>query len=149
MCSYRFSAKVTLYATRAVAVLMGVLLFCFPVLVERYHQRFRPLLASERTAILLGFYACSGAVLAALWNMDRLLGNILRENLFTLENVGHIRGVRWCCLAVSVICLAAAFGFPSLLFLSLIMAFLCLVVTVVGQVLKAAVTIREENDLTV
>jgi hypothetical protein len=29
------------------------------------------------------------------------------------------------------------------------MAFLCLVINVVGQVMKAAVAIQEENDLTV
>ncbi len=149
MFTYKISARVTLYTTRAIGALMVALLFCFPVLVEQYHQHFRALLESERTAIIWGFYGCSAAVLPALWHMDRLLGNILRETLFTLENVNHIRTVRWCCLAVSLICLAATFGFPSLLFLSVIMGFLCMVVTVVGQVLKAAVAIREENDLTV
>ena len=36
-----------------------------------------------------------------------------------------------------------------MIFISTIMAFLALVVTVVGQVMKAAVELREENDLTV
>ena len=149
MKHYETSAKITLYATRGVAVLITALLFCFPVLVERYHQHFRPLLDSERTAIIYGFYACSVAVLLAMYHMDRLLRNILMTQLFTTKNVSHIRSVRWCCLAVSLICLCAAFGFPSLFFLSAIMAFLSLVVTVVGQVMKAAVEIREENDLTI
>ena len=149
MKHYESSAKITLYATRAEAGLICLLLLCFPVLVERYHQHFRPLAESERAAILYGFYACSGAVLLAMYHMDRLLCNILRADLFTGRNVRHIRFVRWCCLAVSIICLCASFGFPSLLFLSCIMAFLCLVVTVVGQVMKAAVELREENDLTI
>ncbi len=149
MCNYKFSTRVTLYSTRAVLAIVLALLLCFPTLVQHYHDRFRPLLDTERTAVLAGFYLCSLAILPALWNMDRLLRNILQEQLFTGENVRCIRTVRWCCLAVSLICLGAAFGFPSLLFLSLIMAFLFLVVTVVGQVLKTAVAIREENDLTV
>lgn len=149
MKHYETSARVTLYATRAVAVVMLALLLCFPALVERYHQHFRPLLTTERTAITGAFYACAVPVLLALWHMDRLLCNILRAQLFTTKNVTHIRFVRWCCLAVSLICLCAAFGFPSLIFLATIMAFLGLVVTVVGQVMKAAVEIREENDLTV
>ena len=149
MKHYETSAKITLYATRGVAALITALLFCFPVLVERYHQHFRPLADSERTAIIYGFYACSVAVLLAMYHMDRLLRNILTAQLFTTKNVTHIRFVRWCCLAVSLICLCAAFGFPSLFFLSAIMAFLSLVVTVVGQVMKAAVELREENDLTI
>jgi len=149
MKHYEFSAKVTLYASRLVAAVMLVLLFTFPMLVERYHQHFRPLLDSERIAITAAFYLCALPVLLALWNMDKLLSNILKAQLFTLKNVSHIRVVRWCCVAVSLICLGATFGFPSLLFLSAIMAFLALVVTVVGQVMKAAVAIREENDLTI
>ena len=85
----------------------------------------------------------------AMFHMDRLLRNILRADLFSWENVSHIRMVRWCCFGVSLVCLGAAFGFPSMFFLSLIMAFLALVITVVGQVMKAAVELREENDLTV
>lgn len=149
MKHYQTSARITQYAVRFLAVLMLVLLACFPVLVERYHQHFRPLYQSERIAIIAGFYTCAGAVLLALWHMERLLGNILKTKLFTTQNVSHIRVVRWCCLFVSLVCLCAAFGFPSLLFLSTIMAFLSLVVTVVGQVMKAAVEIREENDLTI
>ena len=87
--------------------------------------------------------------LIALWHMDRLLTNILGGQLFVLENVRRIRAVRWCCLEVSLVCVAAAFGFYALIFIGLIMAFLCLTVTVVGQVMKAGVELREENDLTV
>jgi hypothetical protein len=36
-----------------------------------------------------------------------------------------------------------------LIFMLIVMAFLCLVVSVVASVMDAAVTIREENDLTV
>lgn len=149
MKHYEFSAKVTLWASRGVAVLIAALLIFFPGMVERYHRNFRPLYDSERYALLGAFYASAVAVELAMFHMDRLLGNILRAELFTSENVQHIRMVRWCCFAVSVVCLFAFFGFPSMIFISTIMAFLALVVTVVGQVMKAAVEIREENDLTV
>lgn len=149
METYKFSARVTLYASRAVMVLMLILMVCFPMLVELYHRMYRGLYTSERVAILAAFYVSGLAVLPALWNVDRLMRNILKEVLFTMENVNHIRAIRWCCLAVSLVCICAAFGFPSLLFIATIMGFLCLVVTVVGQVMKAAVEIREENDLTI
>ncbi len=149
MCSYKLSGRVTLYFTRVVAVVAILVAFCLPTLVEYYHTCFRPLAEPIRRAVIFGFYPCLVAALIALWHMDRLLCNILKEQLFVTENVSHIRMVRWCCLAVSLICLVAAYGFPALLLLSLIMAFLFLVVTVVGQILKAAVAIREENDLTI
>ena len=149
MKHYTFSAKVTLWASRFVAALIAFFLIFFPGMVESYHQNFRPLSDSERYALIGAFYLSAVAVELAMFHMVKLLGNILRGSLFTAENVQHIRMVRWCCFAVSLICLFAFFGFPSMIFISTIMAFLALVVTVVGQVMKAAVEIREENDLTV
>jgi len=146
---YVFSAKVTLLASRAVAVLIAVFLVLFPRMVESYHENFRPLADTERYALLGAFYLSALAVELAMYHMDKLLGNILRAQLFTAENVQHIRMVRWCCFWVSVVCLFAFFGFPSMIFISTIMAFLALVVTVVGQVMKAAVELREESDLTI
>ena len=149
MKHYYFSATVTRWASRAVAVLIAVFLIFFPRMVESYHQNFRPLFESERYALLGAFYLSAVAVELAMYHMDRLLRNILREELFTRENVHHIRMVRWCCFWVSIVCLFAFFGFPSMIFISTIMAFLALVVTVVGQVMKAAVELREESDLTI
>lgn len=146
---YEISTRVTLWANRLVIAVVLALLPSFPMLTEMYHLHFRALQTSERMAILLAFYTCSVVVLLALWRMDRLLRNILKAVLFSMENVQHIRTVRWCCLAVSLICLCAAFGFPSLLFFAVVMGFLGLVITVLGQVMKAAVTLREENDLTI
>jgi hypothetical protein len=149
MKHYVFSAKVTLFASRFVAVLIGFFLIFFPGMVESYHRDFRPLSNSERYALLGAFYLSAVAVELAMYHMDRLLRNILRGSLFTSENVSHIRYVRWCCFWVSIVCLFAFFGFPSMIFISTIMAFLALVVTVVGQVMKAAVELREESDLTI
>ena len=149
MKSYQISVKLTRWLTWGIAAVMAVLLFLFPTLVEFYHREFRPLDDGARTAVLWAFYGSAAAVFFALWHMDRLLGNIGRAELFTTENVRHIRMTRWSCLAVSVFCMAAALEFPSLLAGGAIMLFLCLVVTVVGQVMAAAVAMREENDLTV
>jgi len=149
MKHYVFSAKVTLFASRFVAALIAFFLIFFPGMVESYHRNFRPLYDSERYALLGAFYLSAVAVELAMYHMDKLLRNILRAELFTSENVSHIRYVRWCCFWVSVVCLFAFFGFPSMIFISTIMAFLALVVTVVGQVMKAAVELREESDLTI
>ncbi len=149
MCDYKLSARVTLYVTRIFLTVMAALLLCCPMVVQWYHETFRELREAERFAIHFCFYGCAAPVLLALCCLDRLLSNILRSQLFIAKNVNYIRIVRWCCLAVSIICFAAAFGFPLFVFLSVIMAFLFMVVSVVAQVMKAAVVIREENDLTV
>ena len=52
-------------------------------------------------------------------------------------------------LVLSALCLCAMTVMPMVAVLFLIMLFLSMVVTVVGQVMAAAVVMREENDLTV
>ena len=97
----------------------------------------------------MAFYCCAVFVFAALWNMDRLLTAILAEKVFIRKNVTRIRRIQWCCGLVSLICIPATFAYLPLIFMVVIMAFLCLTVCVVTRVMDAAVAIREENDLTI
>ena len=140
--------RLTLWITRLIAVILGVLLFTLPALLDWYSS-FRFLTELEHTAITVAFYLCAVFVFIALWQMDRLLGCILRREVFIHQNVRRIRVVQWCCAAISLICLPTAFIYYPLIFLVVIMAFLCLVISVVCRVMDTAVSIREENDLTV
>ena len=144
----QLSAKFTLWANRIIA--LAVVLLCF-FLYELliWYGALRQLPWQVCAAIMAGFYLCAPAVLYALWCIEKLLGNVLREAVFVLSNVRYIRRIRWCCAAVSVICLGAGMLYPPLVFLAVIMAFLALVVSVVKNVMAAAVELREENDLTV
>ena len=139
---------ITLWVNRIVMLLVAVLLPTLP-LILRWYANFRALSASEHTAIMIAFYCCAIITAVALWRMDALLRNILLEQVFTLQNVAHIRCIRWCCALISLICLPAAFIYLPLIFMVIIMAFLALVVTVLVRVMTAAVEIREENDLTI
>ena len=149
MKTYQKSARVTLYACCIVAGLIILLVPGFPLVIRLYHEYVSPFDRSGQTALLTAYYLSVPAALLALWNMVRLLKNILSDRLFVMDNVRRIRRVRWCCLEVSLACLATAWWLPSLLLIGGIMALLCLTVTVIGQVMKAGVEIREENDLTV
>ena len=141
--------KAALAVNRFLAVVMAALLFGLPRLL-RWYAVIRPdLPRSASLAILIGFYCCAVAVFPALWNLDVLLRNILHRQIFVVQNVRAIRRVRWCCLAVSAICLIAALFYPPLIFMTIIMFFLTLILSVLGEVMAAAVEIREENDLTV
>ena len=142
------STVVTLWINRAVAVLMGILLFALPSLLDWY-AKYRILEERGRVALIVSFYCCAVFVFVALWFMDGLLRSIRKGEVFVRQNVRRIRAVRLCCGTVSLICLPAVLFYPPLIFLAVIMGFLCLVVSVVASVMDAAVTIREENDLTV
>ena len=148
MRKIKVSTVVTLWINRAVAVLMGALLFTLPSLLDWY-AKYRILGERGRTALIASFYCCAVFVFVALWFLDGLLRSICKGDVFVRQNVRRIRSICLCCGLVSLICLPAALFYPPLIFLTVIMGFLCLVVSVVASVMDAAVTIREENDLTV
>ena len=144
----QLSAKCTLWVNRVISAALFVLVFTMPSLLGWYGD-IRPLDEKGTTAISAAFYCCVPVVFYALWCIDRLVGNILAGEVFVTHNVRFIRRIRWCCAGVSLICLPASFFYPPLIFLAVIMAFLALVVSVVKNVMAAAVEIPEENDLTV
>ena len=144
-----FAAKTTLFVNRLLALVMVALLFALPPMLDWYAS-IRPLTnQAAKLAILIGFYCCALAVFPALWDLDVLLRNILRRDIFIRRNVTAIRRVRWCCMAVSAICLPASYFYQPLIFMVIIMFFLALILSVLGEVMAAAVEIREENELTV
>ena len=143
-----FGTRLTLWVNRLVGLTVGALVFFLPRLIAWYCQ-FRVLTPTEQTAITIAFYGCVLLIAPALWCMDRLLLRILDGQVFIRENVRRIRVVCGCCGGVSLICIPAACAYLPLVFLVIIMAFLALVVSVVAGVMDAAVTIREENDLTI
>ena len=142
------SARISLWCSRLICAVICLLLFLMPKLVAWYGT-IRPLEVFSLRAICLGFYLCAGPVLFALWSIDRLLRNILHKQIFETRNVRLLRQICLCCALVSLVCLPVSFFYPPLVFLTVIMLFLSLMVSVMTNVMTAAVEIREENDLTV
>ena len=142
------SCKVTLWVERGVMAALVALLFLLPSILEWY-TGFRYLAKGERLWITVSFYCCVVVIGWALWNLDGLLRRILDGAVFVRKNVASIRQIQWCCALVGGITLVTCFAYLPLVFLAVIMGFLFLVVNVVGHVMDAAVTIREENDLTI
>lgn len=145
--TYR-SATVCLWACRAVAGLLGVLAALMPRAVRWYGQ-LRLLSPAGQNAILAGYYLCLIPTGLSLLELDRLMQRIRQGEVFLQDNVRRIRRLIWDCAAVSLITLACAWLYPPLLFVTLIMAFLCLVIAVVANIMDAATWLREENDLTI
>lgn len=144
----KLSAKFTLWCNRIIAAAVTVLIFTFPRVLDWY-QGLRPLGLHGAAAVYFGFYLCVPVVLYALWCVDRIIANLLRDQVFVLANVRYVRRIRWCCAGVSLICVPAACFYQPLIFMVVIMAFLALVVSLVKNILAAAVELREENDLTI
>lgn len=144
----KLSAKFTLWCSRIIALAVIILIFAFPKLLDWY-QSFRPLGLHGAAAVYFGFYLCVPIVLYALWCVDRIILNLLKEEIFVLANVRFVRRIRWCCAGVSAICIPAACFYQPLVFMVVIMAFLALIVSLVKNILAAAVELREENDLTI
>lgn len=142
--------KMTFWANRLVALLVGSLIFSLPGLTLWYCGLlgFTPPLR-DFWAVMICFYFCTVAIFAALWNMEKLLKNLLRAEVFTRDNVKRIRNIQWCCGIVTLISLVASIFAGCMLVIVAIMGFLCLVVGVVASVLDAAVALQEENDLTI
>ena len=142
------SAILTLWANRLLMAVIVALAFTMPRLLKWYNT-IRPLRDNTNLALLITFYLCVPIALFALYNLEKLLLQINAGKVFLRSNVSLIRRVCICCLLVSAICLPAAFYYLPLIFFCIVMAFLCPVVNVVRRVFEAAVTIREENDLTI
>ena len=144
----KISATVTLWVNRFIFFAVVAMVVSLPWLMDLYIQA-RPLDSNAQKAIFIAFYACTPVVLFALWNIEWLVRRILAGDVFISNNVRRISRLRWCCLLVSLICLPATFFYLPLLFMVVIMGFLGLVVSVVANVMAAAVEIREENDMTI
>lgn len=149
MNAQRNMTAVTMWVNRLIALMMVALIFTIPSIVKWYCSIRCNMSQTEQTVVIAAFYCCTAIVFLALWNMDRLLCSILKQQVFIPQNVIRIRRIQWCCGVVSLICIPAACAYLPLIFLVVIMAFLCLTVSVVGCVMDAAVSIREENDLTI
>lgn len=144
----KLSANFTLWCSRVIAASVIVLIFAFPRLLSWY-QGLRPLGLHGAAAVYFGFYLCTPIVLYAFWCIDRIIANLLKDAVFIPANVRYVRRIRWCCAGVSLICIPAAFFYQPLIFMVVIMAFLALIVSLVKNILAAAVELREENDLTI
>ena len=142
------SVHITLWVNRIIGLLLTVLPFVLPAILDWY-AGFRYLTIPERRTVAVCFIICAVIICWALWNMDCMLRSILTGEVFTRKNVRALRHVQWCCAAVAALCVVATFAYLPLVFLGVIMGFLFLTLCVVANVMDSAVAIREENDLTI
>lgn len=142
------TAKITLVVTVLVAVGIIVLLFFLPSLLDYFGEQWN-FSQAQRNSIFTAYVLCALSSEWALFQMTRILRNIIAGQVFIRANVTAIRQLQICCLLICLICLPVSFHYFPLLIVALIMGFLALAVGVLCEAMKAAVAIREENDLTI
>lgn len=148
MPNYKKTARLSQWIARLFMLILLASLFLMPSFV-RWYARVRLLTPTARTVLLAAYYLCAVPASFALTQIDILLRNICRDQVFILQNCRIVSRVALCCAVVSVITLASGFVYPPLLFVAVLMLFLGLLVYVVSNVLSAAAALREENDLTI
>jgi len=99
--------------------------------------------------LLLLFYACCPAGIAAIVSLLKLLHNIRRGEVFTRRNVKLLRLLSWCFVFTALVSVYATyFYYPCALILAAA-AFLAVILRVVKNVMEQATIMREEQELTI
>ncbi len=130
------------------AVALGVLMVFAPRLAAWYgvFRGFQPVVAR---CILAAFYTCSVPAGVALYCLWRLLRNICRGDIFVKENSRLLNVISWCCVEVSLLCLAACYHYAPFGLVSVAMLFIFLIVRVVCSCMLYGTALKDENSLTI
>lgn len=140
------SAKLTRIITYFFAVLLlGLMVFANMLL----HWFFGPNREETILKILITFYLCCPAAWCALFCIEKLMKNIIHEDVFVQANVKYMRVLSWCCAFVALACFVAGFFYVPFFIFSLGAAFMMLILRVLKNVMAAATEIKNENELTI
>lgn len=106
-------------------------------------------LPSLYVPLMITLYCAVPPAGAALFCLDRLLGNIHRGEPFVKQNVTLLRVISYCCFGEALIFIyfATQRYFAALVVIAF--AFMGLILRVVKNVFQQAVEMREENDFTI
>ena len=99
--------------------------------------------------LAVSIYFLSIPAWICLWNLRKLLLNIMGEKTFVDDNVRYLRIVSWCCAAAAVICLLSGIFYIPFLIFAIAAAFMMLIVRIVKNVFRQAVDMKSELDLTI
>ncbi len=135
---------------KAVYVLLAVCCVAAPYLVKRYDWL---LIQSGQESVfvplLVTLYCAVPAAVIALAGLEKLLGNIKKEEPFVAQNVTLLRIISYCCFAEGLVFVYISFLKPFAVVVIVACGFMGLILRVVKNVFEQAVAIREENDFTI
>ena len=137
-----------------IAAVITLLIFTGPQFVQLWFSKYRGWAEiSVIKHIITVFCACfyPSAILGyfTLYSLLKLLFNIKKDEIFTLKNVKYLRIISWCCFAVAIITLVGGVFYIPFLFITVASGFIGLMLRIIKNVMQSAVSLREENDLTI
>ncbi len=133
-----------------IACMLAVLfLDMFALDFAKWFVTLRNLDAVLKIVIPIAFWICSVPTMIALGCLLMLLKNILSEYIFHSINSHMMTVICWCCLSVALVTSIATYWYIPFIAVAASMIFLCLIVSIVRGCFNAAITLREENELTI
>ena len=143
------SSIIFLGALVAAAALAVIALCIFAPPLAGWYVDWRSIDPVLKTVIPVAFWICALPALIALAGLLRLLRNLFKERIFEAENSKIMSVICGCCLAVALVTAVGTYWYIPFIFVAAAMIFLCLIVSIVRGCFNAAITLREENDLTI
>ncbi|MCF6138440.1 DUF2975 domain-containing protein [Pseudalkalibacillus berkeleyi] len=143
---------------------IGVLLLCIFALpwFAKQASEVESVIASYIYPVLMGMYVAAIPFFIALYQALRLLKLIDKDHAFSESSVRALRNIKFCAVSISVVYLIVMPFFylvgeiddaPGVIMIGLIIIFASMVIAVFAGVLqkllKSAIDIKSENDLTV
>lgn len=148
MWTSKRSLRLSILMLYAAAFALIVAMFIVPSLLDWYIH------AAGRTKIhyyvlCTVFYFCCPLFFGILYFLHKILQNIRVERVFIQQNIDYLRYLSWLCFGLVPLILVGGVFFPVLLLITLIVAFIGLLVRVVKNIMAAACDLKNENDLTI
>ncbi|WP_257968085.1 DUF2975 domain-containing protein [Peribacillus deserti] len=143
---------------------LPVLALCIFVLPEiaGFFAELNPKLAYLQYPFLIGLYVTAIVFFVALYQTLRLLSLIDKNQAFSELSVRGLKNIKYCAITISVLfavfmpllyLMAEVDDAPGIILIGMVIIFGCIVVAVFAAVLqkllKNAIDIKSENDLTV
>ena len=150
----QISAALSLVICAASAVLLLAWLFTFPRFFGWFYLAYHgiaenPYTQSVMKRVIGAFYGCAPFAAASLYCLIRLLLNILKDRVFIAKNVLYVSLVSLFCYAVAVITLVTGLRYFPLLIICFATGTVGTLLLVMKNLLRSAVELKEENELTI
>lgn len=155
MKNHKTSAKISLAICTLSSAVLAAWIFTFPRFIRWFYVSYHGLnpaaakVEQNERIIITVFYICAPFAAAALYMLIRLLGNILKDQVFIQRNVQYLRFISWCCYAVTLAAAVGGVRYMPIFIIAFATGVVGTLLRVVKNVVHAAVALREENDLTI
>lgn len=141
---YKRSAKISLAVTYLFMVMLAAMTVSLPFITMWYVETMgRP--KDLATTVMLTCYPCVPFAAVALASLRKFLINIIKENVFDMQNVAMLSRISNCCFVAAAVMLVAGFFYMPFYIASASAATCALVARAVKNMLHTIIVKKEEE----